>query len=63
MSSKANPRAESARVTIYGKRVARVEAREDKHSAVFDDDTELAISAEAHGRIAERLRGDQKRNF
>jgi hypothetical protein len=57
MSSKANPTAEPGRVTIYGKRVDRVEARGEKHYAVFDDGTDLAISSEAHGRIAERLRG------
>lgn len=58
MSSRPNPQAEPARVTIYGKRVVRVEARLDQHYAVFEDGTDLAISQEAYQRIAERLRGN-----
>jgi hypothetical protein len=58
MLSKPNSKTEPSRVTIYGKRVERVDARGEKHFAVFEDGTELAISAEAYGRIAERLRGN-----
>jgi hypothetical protein len=58
MSSKPNQKLEPKRVTIYGKQVERVEVRGDKHYAVFADGTDLAISAEAHQRIAERMRGE-----
>lgn len=58
MSSKPNQKLEPKRVTIYGKRVERVEVRGEKHYAVFEDGTDLAISAEAHQRIAERMRGE-----
>ncbi|MEW6731299.1 MAG: hypothetical protein AB1489_08170 [Acidobacteriota bacterium] len=59
MSKQRNAKAktESARVTIYGKRVERLEIRGQNHYAIFDDGSDLAISPEAYQRIAERLRG------
>jgi hypothetical protein len=43
------------RVTIFGKLVRKIETRAGKHFAVFNDATELAITAEAAQRISERL--------